>query len=95
MRDGLPRHVVHGRLHAEKFDGAINIPLVQASIIEMAKRLGGIPEFSKPKPNGEKSGRHWGRSSWIGNGGSPGTDGICDGYLRKPQPAGRDDGLDP
>jgi NADPH-dependent glutamate synthase beta subunit-like oxidoreductase/dihydroorotate dehydrogenase/Pyruvate/2-oxoacid:ferredoxin oxidoreductase delta subunit len=38
----------------KKFDGAINIPLVQASIIEMAKHLGGIPEFSNPKSNGIK-----------------------------------------
>jgi NADPH-dependent glutamate synthase beta subunit-like oxidoreductase/dihydroorotate dehydrogenase/ferredoxin len=38
----------------KKFDGAINIPLVQATIIELAKQLGGIPEFSKPKPNGKK-----------------------------------------
>ncbi len=38
----------------KKFDGAINIPLVQATIIELSKRLGGIPEFSKPKLNGKK-----------------------------------------
>ena len=38
----------------KKFDGAINIPLVQATIIEMAKVLGSIPEFSKPKLNGKK-----------------------------------------
>jgi dihydropyrimidine dehydrogenase (NAD+) subunit PreT len=38
----------------KKFDGAINIPLVQASIIEMAKGLGGVPEFSRPKLNGKK-----------------------------------------
>ncbi len=38
----------------KKFDGPINIPLVQATIIEMAKNHGGIPEFSKPKPNGKK-----------------------------------------
>lgn len=38
----------------KKFDGAINIPLVQATIIEMAKGLGGIPAFSKPRPNGKK-----------------------------------------
>jgi len=38
----------------KKFDGPINIPLVQATIIETAKRLGGIPEFSKPKLNGKK-----------------------------------------
>jgi NADPH-dependent glutamate synthase beta subunit-like oxidoreductase/dihydroorotate dehydrogenase/Pyruvate/2-oxoacid:ferredoxin oxidoreductase delta subunit len=38
----------------KKFDGSINIPLVQASIIELAKQHGGIPEFSKPKMNGKK-----------------------------------------
>jgi NADPH-dependent glutamate synthase beta subunit-like oxidoreductase/dihydroorotate dehydrogenase/Pyruvate/2-oxoacid:ferredoxin oxidoreductase delta subunit len=38
----------------KKFDGAINIPLVQATIIEMAKSLGGIPEFSRPKLNRKK-----------------------------------------
>jgi dihydropyrimidine dehydrogenase (NAD+) subunit PreT len=38
----------------KKFDGPINIPLVQATIIEMAKKLGGIPEFSLPKLNGKK-----------------------------------------
>jgi dihydropyrimidine dehydrogenase (NAD+) subunit PreT len=38
----------------KKFDGAINIPLVQATLIETAKRLGGIPEFSRPKLNGKK-----------------------------------------
>jgi NADPH-dependent glutamate synthase beta subunit-like oxidoreductase/dihydroorotate dehydrogenase/Pyruvate/2-oxoacid:ferredoxin oxidoreductase delta subunit len=37
-----------------KFDGAINIPLIQATILELAKRLGGIPEFSRPKLNGKK-----------------------------------------
>ena len=38
----------------KKFDGPINIPLVQSTIIEMAKSQGGIPEFSKPKANGRK-----------------------------------------
>jgi dihydropyrimidine dehydrogenase (NAD+) subunit PreT len=38
----------------KKFDGPINIPLVQATIIEMAKKLGGIPKFSRPKLNGKK-----------------------------------------
>ncbi len=38
----------------KKFDGPINIPLVQATIIEMAKNLGGVPEFSRPKSNGKK-----------------------------------------
>ncbi len=32
----------------KKFDGAINIPLVQATIVQLAKNLGGIPEFSLP-----------------------------------------------
>jgi NADPH-dependent glutamate synthase beta subunit-like oxidoreductase/dihydroorotate dehydrogenase/Pyruvate/2-oxoacid:ferredoxin oxidoreductase delta subunit len=38
----------------KNFDSPINIPLVQATIVEMAKNLGGIPEFSKPKSNGKK-----------------------------------------
>ncbi|KAF0108678.1 MAG: putative dihydropyrimidine dehydrogenase [Anaerolineaceae bacterium] len=38
----------------KKFDGPINIPLVQATLVEMAKNLGGIPEFAKTKPNGKK-----------------------------------------
>ncbi len=38
----------------KKFDGPINIPLVQATLVEMAKKLGGIPEFSKEKSNGKK-----------------------------------------
>jgi len=38
----------------KKFDGAINIPMVQATIVQMAKDLGGIPEFSVPVPNGMK-----------------------------------------
>ena len=36
------------------FDGSINIPRVQATVIHMAKQLGGIPEFSIPIPNGMK-----------------------------------------
>ena len=38
----------------KKFDGSINIPKVQATIVEMAKNLGGIPKFSIPKLNGRK-----------------------------------------
>jgi dihydropyrimidine dehydrogenase (NAD+) subunit PreT len=38
----------------KKFDGAINIPKVQATLVETAKRLGGIPQFSIPTPNGKK-----------------------------------------
>jgi NADPH-dependent glutamate synthase beta subunit-like oxidoreductase/dihydroorotate dehydrogenase/Pyruvate/2-oxoacid:ferredoxin oxidoreductase delta subunit len=38
----------------KKFDGAINIPLVQATIVALAKRLGGIPESSRPKPIGKR-----------------------------------------
>jgi NADPH-dependent glutamate synthase beta subunit-like oxidoreductase/dihydroorotate dehydrogenase/Pyruvate/2-oxoacid:ferredoxin oxidoreductase delta subunit len=38
----------------KKFDGSINIPLVQATIVDLAKNLGGIPEFSTPKPVGKK-----------------------------------------
>jgi dihydropyrimidine dehydrogenase (NAD+) subunit PreT len=38
----------------KKFDGSINIPKVQATLVEMAKRLGGIPKFSAPTSNGKK-----------------------------------------
>ena len=38
----------------KKFDGSINIPKVQATLVEMAKRLGGIPKFETPTPNGKK-----------------------------------------
>jgi len=38
----------------KKFDGAINIPLIQATVVEMAKRLGGIPKLTRPAPNGTK-----------------------------------------
>jgi dihydropyrimidine dehydrogenase (NAD+) subunit PreA len=38
----------------KKFDGAINIPRVQATVVEMAKQLGGIPKFSTPTLNGKK-----------------------------------------
>jgi len=36
------------------FDGAINIPGLQATIVEMAKNLGGIPKFSISAANGMK-----------------------------------------
>ena len=36
------------------FDGAIDIPRVQGTVVEMAKRLGGIPRFSSADPNGMK-----------------------------------------
>ena len=35
------------------FDGPINIPQVQATVVEMAKRLGGIPNFRAPVRNGK------------------------------------------
>jgi NADPH-dependent glutamate synthase beta subunit-like oxidoreductase/dihydroorotate dehydrogenase/Pyruvate/2-oxoacid:ferredoxin oxidoreductase delta subunit len=38
----------------KKFDGSINIPKVQASLVEMAKRLRGIPKFAAPPLNGKK-----------------------------------------
>ncbi|MGZ9222384.1 MAG: FAD-dependent oxidoreductase, partial [Anaerolineales bacterium] len=38
----------------KKFDGSINIPKVQATLVEMAKRLGGIPKFATPTLNGKK-----------------------------------------
>jgi glutamate synthase (NADPH) small chain len=38
----------------KKFDGPINIPMVQATIIEKAKHQTGLPQFSQPRPNGKK-----------------------------------------
>ncbi|MFA5778557.1 MAG: FAD-dependent oxidoreductase [Elusimicrobiota bacterium] len=38
----------------KKFDSAVNIPAVQATIVKKARELGGLAEFSKPKPNGKK-----------------------------------------
>lgn len=38
----------------KNFDGPINIPQVQATVVEMAKQLGGIPKFDAPKSNGRK-----------------------------------------
>ena len=36
------------------FDGPIDIPLAQATIVEMARRTGGIPRFSVTAPTGRK-----------------------------------------
>ena len=36
------------------FDGPINIPLVQGTIVNLAKDHGGIPAFVKPERNGKK-----------------------------------------
>jgi len=36
------------------FDGAIDIPRVQATVVEMAKRLGGIPQFTTPNAKGKR-----------------------------------------
>jgi dihydropyrimidine dehydrogenase (NAD+) subunit PreT len=37
-----------------KFDGSINIPKVQATLVEIAKQLGGIPKFEAPALNGKR-----------------------------------------
>jgi dihydropyrimidine dehydrogenase (NAD+) subunit PreA len=38
----------------KKFDAAVNIPAVQATIVKKARDLGGIPKFAKAKANGKK-----------------------------------------
>ncbi|MEW6555781.1 MAG: FAD-dependent oxidoreductase [Elusimicrobiota bacterium] len=38
----------------KKFDSAVNIPAVQATIVKKARELGEIAEFVKPKSNGKK-----------------------------------------
>jgi NADPH-dependent glutamate synthase beta subunit-like oxidoreductase/dihydroorotate dehydrogenase len=49
-----------------KFDGPINIPRIQATLIKMAKALGGIPKFSKIKPKGKKVGVVGGGPAGLG-----------------------------
>ncbi|MCG2812000.1 MAG: FAD-dependent oxidoreductase [Candidatus Aminicenantes bacterium] len=38
----------------KKFDSAVNIPAVQATIVKKARDLGGIAAFAPPRPNGKK-----------------------------------------
>ncbi len=38
----------------KKFDSAVNIPAIQATIVKKARDLGGISEFARPRPNGKK-----------------------------------------
>jgi len=47
------RHCMAKCSHRD-FDGSVKIPEVQAYIIRKAKELGGLPEFTKQKPNGKK-----------------------------------------
>ena len=49
-----PDTLCMGACTHKNFDGPINIPKVQATIVQRAKDLGGIPEFSIPIPNGMK-----------------------------------------
>ncbi len=49
------RHCMKACVH-RTFDSAVNIPAVQATIIERAKRLGVMPEFEKAASNGKKVG---------------------------------------
>ncbi|MGA2624115.1 MAG: FAD-dependent oxidoreductase [Bacteroidota bacterium] len=49
------RHCMKACVH-RTFDSAVNIPAVQATIIEKAKQLGVMPEFEKADSNGNKVG---------------------------------------
>jgi NADPH-dependent glutamate synthase beta subunit-like oxidoreductase/dihydroorotate dehydrogenase/Pyruvate/2-oxoacid:ferredoxin oxidoreductase delta subunit len=49
-----PDHHCMAACSRKLFDGAIDIPRVQATLVEKAKQLGGIPTFSKPESNGLK-----------------------------------------
>ena len=79
----------------KKFDGPINIPLVQATIIEMAKNQGGIPEFSHTQAERKESGHCWRWPGRIGRGCRPWSNGLPGGHFREPQPAGWDGKFDP
>ncbi len=76
----------------KKFDGSINIPKVQATLVEMAKRLGGIPKFSNSCAKREKGRRHWRRSCGPGSCFRFGAAWLRCGHLRKPRvPWGNDE----
>jgi NADPH-dependent glutamate synthase beta subunit-like oxidoreductase len=47
------KHCMAACVH-KKFDTPVNIPAVQAAIIEKAKRLGQMPEFSLSAVNGKR-----------------------------------------
>ncbi len=47
------RFCMAGCVH-KKFDAAVNIPAVQATIVKKARDLGGIPEFAPPEVNGRR-----------------------------------------
>jgi dihydropyrimidine dehydrogenase (NAD+) subunit PreA len=47
------RHCMRACVH-RTFDAAVNIPAVQATIIEKAKMLGAMPQFATAEPNGRK-----------------------------------------
>ncbi len=47
------KHCMSACVH-KKFDSAVNIPKVQATIIEKAKRLGVMPRLADPESNGKR-----------------------------------------
>ena len=47
------KHCMDACVH-DKFDSPVNIPAVQATIIEKAKQSGVMPDLKKSKPNGKK-----------------------------------------
>ncbi|KPJ61119.1 MAG: hypothetical protein AMJ46_03705 [Latescibacteria bacterium DG_63] len=48
------KHCMAACVH-RKLDGAVNIPMVQATIIEKAKRLGVMPVMEAVRPNGKRA----------------------------------------
>ncbi len=79
----------------KKFDGSINIPKVQATLVEMAKRLGGIPKFSTPAPNGKKVAVIGGGPAGLGAASALAQLGYAVDIFEKPRVPGRDDEPDP
>jgi len=47
-------HCMAACVHRD-FDAPLDIPAIQATIIQKAKELGVMPDFGKPKPNGKKA----------------------------------------
>ena len=57
LRRGLPRHALHAGLRARRtFDRAIEIPAIQATIIDEARRLGVMPDLAQRPAHGQARG---------------------------------------
>ncbi len=71
------------------FDGSINIPKVQATIVDMAKHAGGIPKFATPALNGKRVAVVGGGPAGLGRGFRSRPAWLHRGHLRSSREARR------